>query len=124
MIYIIPTHQNPTAHTMAIGDRIKLATFARRHGVLVVSDEVYHLLDWRDSETDGPRPAGMASISSQLHDTVDTSSNGECVSVSSFTKTFAPGIRLGWVEASAGTNQVNMQLRIHSKSGMYVYSRS
>lgn len=102
MIYIIPTHQNPTAHTMAIGDRIKLATFARRHGVLVVSDEVYHLLDWRDSETDGSRPARLASISSQLDDTVDASSNGECVSVSSFTKTFAPGIRLGWVEASAG----------------------
>jgi DNA-binding transcriptional MocR family regulator len=103
MIYIIPTHQNPTAHTMDIGDRIKLATFARRHGVLVVSDEVYHLLDWRDSESDGPRPAGMASISSKLHDIVDTSSHGECVSVSSFTKIFAPGIRLGWVEASPGT---------------------
>jgi DNA-binding transcriptional MocR family regulator len=88
---------------MDIGDRIKLATFARRHGVLVVSDEVYHLLDWRDSESDGPRPAGMASISSKLHDIVDTSSHGECVSVSSFTKIFAPGIRLGWVEASPGT---------------------
>lgn len=101
IIYIIPTHQNPTSHTMKIEDRIKLASFACRHGVLVVADEVYNLLDWRNVDYDGPRPAGMASISAMLCDSEnDGSPLGGCVSVSSFTKIFAPGLRLGWIEGS------------------------
>ena len=98
MIYIIPTHQNPTGHTMPIEDRIKLASFASRHGVLVIADEVYHLLDWRQTAADGPRPAGMASLSALIRQNKDYSPTGGCVSVSSFTKIFAPGVRLGWIE--------------------------
>lgn len=102
MIYIIPTHQNPTGHSMCIEDRIKLASFASRHGVLVISDEVYHLLDWRETEVDGPRPAGMASLSALLpvEDPDSSSPSSGCVSVSSFTKIFAPGLRLGWIEGA------------------------
>jgi len=101
MIYIIPTHQNPTGHTMATGDRIRLVSFACRHGILVVADEVYHLLDWREVDSDGPRPAGMASIAALIQGNADSvSSRGGCVSVSSFTKIFAPGIRCGWIEGA------------------------
>lgn len=100
MIYIIPTHQNPTAQTMSIEDRWKLATIAARFGILVVADEVYHLLDWRDETSgDQPRPARMAVIGSRVSTKLITSfHHGGCVSVSSFTKIFAPGVRCGWVE--------------------------
>ena len=102
MIYIIPTHQNPTGHTMSIGDRIKLTSFAHRHGVLVISDEVYHLLDWRQLDSDGARPARMASLSALMIERKDIvlKEGGGCVSVSSFTKIFAPGVRLGWIEGA------------------------
>jgi DNA-binding transcriptional MocR family regulator len=151
MIYIIPTHQNPTGRTMSIQDRWKLAALARRFGILVVADEVYHLLDWRrndntsaasadgaaaaaaadsaGSTSDPKRPARMAVVDSLLastaadSDSTCTSTNiesvflenrrrrhskddddsaegsgGCCVSVSSFTKIFAPGVRCGWIE--------------------------
>lgn len=102
MIYIIPTHQNPTGHTMSIDDRIKLVSFALRRGILVISDEVYHLLDWRQVDSDGARPAGMASLSALMLERMSLSPNerGGCVSVSSFTKIFAPGVRVGWMEGA------------------------
>jgi 2-aminoadipate transaminase len=108
MIYVIPTHHNPKGSTMSIDDRWRLALLARRYGILVVADEVYHLLDWREVARDGPRPARMAILDCLLrHDDpqggegVPTSLGdrvGCCVSVSSFTKIFAPGVRCGWVE--------------------------
>lgn len=103
MIYIIPTHQNPTARVLPIEDRWRLARLAHKYGILVAADEVYHLLDWRDVNRDGPRPARMAAIDSQLDDAPPvgdamTVRPGCCVSVSSFTKIFAPGVRCGWIE--------------------------
>ena len=101
MMYLVPTHQNPTGHTMPVEDRILLAKFTKKHGVLVVADEVYHLLDWGDENVDGQRPARMAEFnkmdSSDEGDATDSA--GCCISVSSFTKIFAPGVRCGWIEA-------------------------
>lgn len=102
MIYIIPTHQNPSGHTMPIKDRVKLAAFASRHGVLVVADEVIHLLDWRNVALDGPRPARMACLSERIRASAQGPPSGGCVSVSSFTKIFGPGIRCGWIEGAPG----------------------
>ena len=105
MIYIIPTHQNPTARSMSIEDRWKLSILAARYGILVAADEVYHLLDWRDLEIDGPRPSRMALIGSYLeelasrHKTKDGRLGG-CVTVSAFTKIFSPGVRCGWIEGA------------------------
>ena len=104
MIYLVPTHQNPTGHTMPVHDRILLAKFAKKYGTLVVADEVYHLLDWRDEDVDGQRPARMAEfnkmdLSDSGSDNDGTTPTGCCISVSSFTKIFAPGIRCGWIEA-------------------------
>lgn len=108
MIYIVPTHQNPTANTMPIGDRWKMCQLARKHGFLVAADEVYHLLDWRDEKKG--RPArfsvldhilSMQSESSLTDSSVDSSNKsslGCSVSVSSFTKIFTPGVRCGWIE--------------------------
>ena len=114
MIYLIPTHHNPTGYTMPPEKRRDLAEFAMRHGVLVVADEVYHLLDWRDRVRDGPRPARMAAYNDVVADRGGSYNDGKgqgespsgggrraggCASVSSFTKIFAPGVRCGWVEA-------------------------
>jgi 2-aminoadipate transaminase len=92
VIYTIPTNHNPTASTLPIEDRIQLAKIARRYNIIVIADEVYHLLDWK---VDVTRPARMASFN---HNVVEESIHGCCLSVSSFTKIFCPGIRCGWVE--------------------------
>jgi len=85
-VYVIPSHQNPTARTMNLGDRIKLCNLAERYDFTVIADEVYHLLDWRILDRDGKRPARFSSLSSSA------------ISISSFTKIFGPGLRCGWIE--------------------------
>lgn len=101
MIYLVPTHQNPTGHTMPLQDRVLLSQFAQRHGVLLVADEVYHLLDWRNNESDGKRPARMAEFNRMrsISASSDNQRPGGILGVSSFTKIFAPGVRCGWIEA-------------------------
>lgn len=102
---------------MTVEERRKLASFACRNDIYLVADEVYHLLDWVQSESvdkETRRPAGIvhfndicdnstqdASIHGNLRDTKseERSITGCCISVSSFTKIWAPGIRLGWIDA-------------------------
>ena len=71
---------------------------AARHDILVLADEVYHLLDWRDEKIDGRRPARMAVLGSRVASNRGRSQLGCCITVSSFTKIFAPGVRCGWIE--------------------------
>ncbi|EED87551.1 aminotransferase [Thalassiosira pseudonana CCMP1335] len=92
MMYIIPSYHNPTGRSMTVAEREKLASFAIRNGILLVADEVYHLLDWeRELNVDGTDDTSNQTTSPTL--------KGCCISVSSFTKIFAPGIRLGWIQA-------------------------
>lgn len=91
LIYTIPTNHNPTASTLPVEDRIRLAKLAERFGFIVFADEVYHLLDWSTT-----RPARLAKFNSARS---STNVGGCCVSISSFTKIFCPGVRCGWIEA-------------------------
>jgi 2-aminoadipate transaminase len=102
LIYIIPANQNPTGLSMSIADRRKLAQLAFQYRILVLADEVYHLLDWGE----GPRSARLVTwssvvASSATASTMNTDSLYGCVSVSSFTKIFGPGVRCGWIEADS-----------------------
>lgn len=102
MMYIIPSYHNPTGLSMFTDERKKLASFAIRNGVLLVCDEVYHLLDFEQGNSSSSRPAGMVRFNThtQIIDGEEIDNNmGCCISVSSFTKIFAPGVRLGWIEA-------------------------
>ena len=111
MIYIIPTHHNPTSKTLSIKQRQQLAQIVIQYNILLIADEVYHLLDWRTNndfqnnnnnniteKANQSRPTRITTFNHLRKSTKDDSI-GCCISVSSFTKIFAPGIRLGWIEA-------------------------
>jgi len=101
MIYLVPSHHNPTGYTMGVEDRAVLAEWAIRNGVMIVADEVYHLLDWGggDKTGEGSRPARFAAFNPAVRsDDAGAAGIGSCVSVSALTKIFAPGVRTGWVE--------------------------
>jgi len=114
MMYIIPSYHNPTGRTMTWEERKRLALFAIRHGVILVADEVYHLLDWGTKSLEHhlnstvlniQRPCGMVHFNALMQNATQnpTINSGDkigcCVSVSSFTKIWAPGVRLGWIDA-------------------------
>ncbi|PFG21164.1 DNA-binding transcriptional MocR family regulator [Serinibacter salmoneus] len=83
VLYTIPNFQNPGGVTMSLARRHAVIEVARRHGVLILEDDPYGLLSF-DGE---PLPA-MASIAPD-----------DVVFLGSFSKTFAPGYRVGWAHA-------------------------
>ena len=84
-VYTIPTFQNPTGYTLSQARREQLVTLSREHDFLIVADEVYHLLAYA-----AVPPTPLASFVNQAR----------VLSVGSFSKILAPGLRLGWIQAA------------------------
>jgi DNA-binding transcriptional MocR family regulator len=83
-LYLIPTFQNPTGQTMSQERRDRLVELAQKHEFLLVADEVYQLLSY----TERP-PKSFAGY-------IDVEN---VISLGSFSKILAPGLRLGWLQA-------------------------
>lgn len=83
LVYTIPAYQNPSGATLSAERRQRLVELAEQYGFIVVADEVYHLLGFQ--ETVVP-PLAAWSDSAQV------------LSLGSFSKILAPGLRLGWVQ--------------------------
>lgn len=80
-IYTIPTFQNPTGATMPLARRRRLVDLAVQYGVLVVEDDAYSDLRFRGEEV--PPIAALDGAGWVIH-------------LRTFSKIFAPGVRLGW----------------------------
>jgi 2-aminoadipate transaminase len=83
LLYTIPNHHNPAGVTLSAERRPRIVDIARAHGVLILEDDPYGLLGFHS----GPLPA--------LH-RLDPDG---VIYLGSFSKTFAPGIRVGWAVA-------------------------
>jgi len=78
VLYTMPTVQNPTGATMPEDRRRAIAAIAEKHGLIVIEDDVYGFLS-----PDAPSP-----LAALLPEQV-------CY-VSSFSKSVAPGLRVGF----------------------------
>ena len=87
-VYTIPTFQNPTSVTMPQAQRERLVALSRDYAFLLIADEVYQLLHYTDTP---PHP---------FADYVD---DAPVLSLGSFSKILAPGLRLGWIQAAPAT---------------------
>lgn len=84
-VYTIPTFHNPSSVTLSAPRRERLVNLSKEHQFIIVADEVYHLLAY----TMTPPPP------------MRTYDQGETVlSLGSFSKILAPGLRLGWIHAA------------------------
>ena len=84
-VYTIPGYHNPAGCCMKTERRGRLIELSRQHSFLIVADEVYQLLYYYDR----PPPA------------LGTMIEGDTVlSLGSFSKILAPGLRLGWIQTS------------------------
>jgi 2-aminoadipate transaminase len=82
-LYTIPNFHNPGGITLAIPRRSETLEICREHGILVVEDNPYGLLGF-----DGTQYPALRSLDAD-----------NVVYLGSFSKTFAPGLRVGWVLA-------------------------
>jgi DNA-binding transcriptional MocR family regulator len=79
-LYVIPTFQNPSGRTLGLERRRRVVELAREHDLLVLEDDPYGLVRF-----DGEPLPSLLELS-----------GGEVAYSSSFSKTIAPGLRVGW----------------------------
>ncbi len=85
LLYTIPDHQNPAGVSLSTDRREALVELARRHGFLIVEDVAY-----RELRFEGEWPPSLWSLAPDVVAQIGTTS-----------KTFLPGVRLGWAAAPA-----------------------
>jgi DNA-binding transcriptional MocR family regulator len=86
LLYTIPAYNNPTGQTLSQERRERLVALSRKHGFIIVADEVYQLL-----HHGAPPPASFGTMAGR----------GNVLSLGSFSKILAPGLRLGWIQTNA-----------------------
>ncbi len=86
LVYTIPSFHNPTGQTLDFERRKRLVELGRERGFVIAADEVYQLLHHGT-----PPPASFGTL-------ID---HGPVISLGSFSKILAPGLRLGWIQSNA-----------------------
>lgn len=82
-LYALPTLQNPTTATMSEARRRAVAEICRRHGVMIIEDDIYGFL-----QPSAPPPLAAFAPDHTLY-------------IVSLSKAIAPGMRIGFVRAPA-----------------------
>lgn len=83
LIYTTSSFHNPTGTMMALERRPRLLELAAQHGTLVLDDDAYGDICF------GERPPSLASLSG----------GRGVITVGTFSKTIATGLRIGWIQA-------------------------
>jgi 2-aminoadipate transaminase len=84
LVYLVPSFQNPRGTTIGLGRRQQIAALSARYGVAVLEDDPYAELRYRGVPL--PPIAGLDAEATVIH-------------LGTFSKTLAPGLRLGYVVA-------------------------
>lgn len=90
LLYLVPNFQNPTGLLLGLDKRQRLLEWVERCDMLIVEDDPYGALYFDDvARAEDTRPI-------RADDT-----RGRVIYLSTFSKTLAPGFRVGWVVAPA-----------------------
>ena len=84
LIYTIPNFHNPTGASLTIDRRRELVRLAAGHGALLLDDDPYGEIHF-----DEARPPSLAALAG----------GRGVITVGTFSKTIATGLRVGWVQA-------------------------
>jgi DNA-binding transcriptional MocR family regulator len=79
-LYLIPNYQNPSGVLLSAERRTEILEICREESIFVIEDNPYGLLGF-----DGPSPNAMRAEDSE-----------NVIYLGSFSKTIAPGFRIGW----------------------------
>ena len=82
-VYTVPTFQNPSGKTIGVDRREQIAEIILKHDVLLIEDDPYSALRYKGEE--------LPTIKSMAPDNV--------IYASTFSKIFAPGLRIGFFVA-------------------------
>ncbi len=90
LLYLVPNFQNPTGLLLSLEKRKRLVEWAERRDVLIIEDDPYGALYFEDVATEAETRPIRAD-----------DDRGRVIYLSTFSKTLAPGFRVGWMVAPA-----------------------
>jgi len=90
LVYTIPAFHNPTGRVLDRSRRDRLVALSREHGFTILADEVYQLL-----YHGAPPPPSFGTLAG----------GGNVISLGTFSKILAPGLRLGWIQTTPALMQ-------------------
>ncbi len=97
LLYAVPPFNNPTGASWSLERRHAMIEIAERENILIVEDDAY-----RELAYDAPAPPSLWSLAPA----------GVVARLGSFSKSLAPGLRIGWLTAHADL------IRQHMLSGL------
>lgn len=98
LIYVIPNFHNPKGTTLSLERRLALVRFAQQHRVPILEDNPYGELRFR-----GVALPSLAALDEE----------GMVIQLGTFSKTLAPGLRIGW---SVSSRELTRSLTIAKQS--------
>ena len=87
-LYLVPDFQNPSGVTLSSEKRMKIVEISQKYDIAIIEDSPY-----RQIRFEGDQPKMIYKIDAE------TLKTGNIISLFTFSKTFAPGLRLGVVLA-------------------------
>jgi 2-aminoadipate transaminase len=96
-LYALPNFQNPTGVTISLERRRQIVALADHYGVPILEDDPYGQLRY-----EGDHVPSIAAIDAGFQSSDGRPYTGNVLYMSTFSKTLAPGLRLGWIVASHG----------------------
>ncbi|KAL8862787.1 MAG: hypothetical protein Q9178_000729 [Gyalolechia marmorata] len=106
LLYAVPTGQNPTGATQSAQRRREIYAVSQKHDLYILEDEPYYFLQMQPytgpSAPDVPPPSSHeAFLEALVPSLLSMDTDGRVMRMDSFSKVIAPGMRTGWITASA-----------------------
>lgn len=121
-MYVLPNFQNPAGVTLSLARRRRLVEIADQYGIPIIEDDPYGQLRFEGEHLppllvlDAERMNGA----SNNEKTNGYFQIGNVIYLSTFSKTLAPGLRLGWIVAPEEV----IQRCVMAKQGMDLHTSS
>src|SRR5437660_6260414 len=93
-MYVLPNFQNPGGTTLSEGRRHELVLLADKYGIPIIEDDPYGQLRY-----EGEHLTPLVVLDRENLRRDNGYSIGNVIYLSTFSKTLAPGLRLGWIVA-------------------------
>lgn len=102
-LYTIPNFQNPSGRTSPLGRRLEILELARNYDIPILEDDPYHYLSY-----EGTPPSSYLLLAGE---------DRRVIHCSSFSKTLAPGLRMGWLVVPPSLEAELYALRVSAGFG-------
>jgi DNA-binding transcriptional MocR family regulator len=104
LMYTVTIGQNPTSGTLGVARRLEIYALAVKYDIIIIEDDPYWYLQFPSSSPGlaAPKPtksSGFEFLDSLIPSYLSLDYQGRVVRLDTFSKTVAPGCRLGWITA-------------------------